>query len=400
MSYRPISPPAVFELQCLSQQHSQLQTLSRQQSKPFELLYPHSLPSPARIPSPDSCPSSSPRLPPLYFPNPCESQNVKITCQQNQQIPHAATNSAAAAQAYKQLSVLAAAASLAQGPVMSSSAVILPMVDKRSFETFYGFIKERNDAVALVEACVAGVLKPLKMVPADAKLRSGSVLVFAESSGITRWRDGENWSPSRIHGSFLLYREVQPKTMDKVPFLAQYQKSRFGTTSFRPKTQPVQHGFAKRTVSIVGSDGNRYRVISYFFPKDVTHLCGQDDESCLAESVPVAAAFTADRRCAIPGVNLKTPSEDVELARFSSSSSSSSSCASSSSPTTSASAASSPTSSVVVVLPSSPSAQSSRKRTFSETEPLPSSKSARVDHSCNSTPASSPPPCSIQFLIS
>ncbi|KAI8829354.1 gluconate transport inducer 1/Pac2 [Chytriomyces cf. hyalinus JEL632] len=80
------------------------------------------------------------------------------------------------------------------------------MVDKRSFETFYGFIKERSDAVALVEACVAGALKPLKMVPADAKLRSGSVLVFAESSGMTRWRDGENWSPSRIHGSFLLYR--------------------------------------------------------------------------------------------------------------------------------------------------------------------------------------------------
>ncbi|KAJ3376422.1 hypothetical protein HDU80_004068, partial [Chytriomyces hyalinus] len=205
MSYRPISPPAVFELQCLSQQHSQIQTLSRQQSKPFELpLYTHSLPSPARIPSPDSCPSSSPTLPPLYFRNPCESQNVKITCKQNQQIPPTpATNSA---QAYKQLSALAAAASLAQRPVISSSTVVLPMVDKRSFETFYGFIKERNDAVALVEACVAGVLKPLKMVPADAKLRSGSVLVFAESSGITRWRDGENWSPSRIHGSFLLYR--------------------------------------------------------------------------------------------------------------------------------------------------------------------------------------------------
>ncbi|TPX51947.1 hypothetical protein CcCBS67573_g09977 [Chytriomyces confervae] len=389
MSYRPISPPAVFELQCLSQPHSQAQSFSRQQSKPFELLYTHSLPSPARIPSPDSCPSSSPTLPPLYFRNPCESQNVKITCQQNQQIPsspisHAATT-AAAAHAYKQLSALAAV-SLAQGPVISSSAVVLPMVDKRSFETFYGFIKERNDAVALVEACVAGVLKPLKMVPADAKLRSGSVLVFAESSGITRWRDGENWSPSRIHGSFLLYREVQPKTMDKVPFLAQYQKSRFGTTSFRPKTQPVQHGFAKRTVSIVGSDGNRYRVISYFFPKDVTHLCGEDDESGLAESE--SAAGFRDRRCAIKGVNLKTPSEDVELARFSSSSL----CAS----PASASAASSPASSVV--LPSSPSVQRSRKRTY-EAEALPSSKSARVDHSSTSTPAS-PPPCSIQFLIS
>ncbi|KAJ3217923.1 hypothetical protein HDU81_000710 [Chytriomyces hyalinus] len=387
MSYRPISPPAVFELQCLSQQ--QLSQTQLQQSKPSHQ-YPHSLPSPARIPSPDSCPSSSPRLAPLYFRNPCESQrNVKITCsQQNHQIPTTPISRAATTTttgAYQQLSVLAAAVSLAQGPVISSS-VVLPMVDKRSFETFYGFIKERSDAVALVEACVAGVLKPLKMVPADAKLRSGSVLVFAESSGMTRWRDGENWSPSRIHGSFLLYREVQPKTMDKVPFLAQYQKSRFGTTSFRPKTQPVQHGFAKRTVSIVGSDGNRYRVISYFFPKDVTHLCGEDDESCLAESVSAAGGLR-DRRCAIPGVNLKTPSEDAELARFSSSSPS---CAS----PTSASAASSPASSAVV-LPSSPPMQS-RKRVC-ESDALSSNKSPRLTSA--STPAS-PPPCSIQFLIS
>ncbi|KAJ3059876.1 hypothetical protein HDU98_004106, partial [Podochytrium sp. JEL0797] len=115
------------------------------------------------------------------------------------------------------------------------------------------------------------------MVPADAKLRSGSVIVFAESNAntqMTRWRDGESWSPSRIHGSFLLYREVE-STKGKKSSTPLPQKCRFSTTSFRANTRPVQDGFAKRTVTVIGSDQRKYRVISYFFPCDVAHHYGE-----------------------------------------------------------------------------------------------------------------------------
>ncbi|RKP07221.1 gluconate transport inducer 1/Pac2 [Thamnocephalis sphaerospora] len=44
------------------------------------------------------------------------------------------------------------------------------------------------------------------------RLRPGAVYVFdQEASRIHRWTDGRNWSPSRINGNFLVYREVECK---------------------------------------------------------------------------------------------------------------------------------------------------------------------------------------------
>ncbi|KAI8614954.1 Gti1/Pac2 family-domain-containing protein [Chytriomyces sp. MP71] len=252
----------------------------------------------------------------------------------------------------------------------------VPSGERRNFETFYGHVRERHDAMLLVEACVAGVLKPLKMVPAAAALRSGSVLVFAESPALTRWRDGSSWSPSRIHGAFLLYREVEAKNAEQIPFLAEYQKARFSTTSFRPKTQPVLHGFAKTTISVTGSDGNRYRVISYFFPGDVAHLYGDD-------MVTFCSPSASDKRCVFPALgSLRTPSESQELTRFTSA----------------------VTLLEIPLLPPTPPASKKRGHSGDDSD-SESSKSSRgrvevgVLSPAMSQPTS-PPPCSIQFLIS
>ncbi|KAH6706235.1 Gti1/Pac2 family-domain-containing protein [Leptodontidium sp. MPI-SDFR-AT-0119] len=41
-------------------------------------------------------------------------------------------------------------------------------------------------------------------------IKSGNVFVYEEdSSGIKRWTDGVPWSPSRILGDFLVYRELE-----------------------------------------------------------------------------------------------------------------------------------------------------------------------------------------------
>ncbi|TPX58907.1 hypothetical protein CcCBS67573_g09124 [Chytriomyces confervae] len=144
-------------------------------------------------------------------------------------------------------------------------------------ETFYGFIKDTLDASLLIESCIAGTHAPVKDIPFGFNtlpLRSGSVVVFAESSAQSlrmRWRDGWAWSSSRIHGAFLLYREVEPSTSRTIH--PQIETSQlFTQAAAKPNTKLIPNGMAKRTITLRGSDGNRYRVISYFYPNDVEYL--------------------------------------------------------------------------------------------------------------------------------
>ncbi|KAJ3232345.1 hypothetical protein HDU78_007199 [Chytriomyces hyalinus] len=171
---------------------------------------------------------------------------------------------------------------------------------RRFTETFRGFIKDPVDAQLCIEACIDGLLQPLNMVPmslSDLQIRSGTVLVFAENSNLgqmVRWRDGCRWSASRLQGPFLLYREVESATTASTNTETE-RDIRFVNTVVRGKTRFVANGLAKRTLTLSGSDGNRYRVISYFYPCHVQHLYGD----------PVANSS-----------GLLTPSSMPEYARF------------------------------------------------------------------------------------
>ncbi|TPX68835.1 hypothetical protein CcCBS67573_g07029 [Chytriomyces confervae] len=164
-------------------------------------------------------------------------------------------------------------------------------------ETFRGYVKDTADAHALIEACIAGILRPLNTAPeslSHLRIRSGTCLVFgddqskhADGKGHTaRWRDGGRWSRSRLQGPFLLYREVE-STKNCAPAEDTYSKflltvasteaeqcTRFRNTVLRPQTRFVPNGLAKRTITLTGSNGLRYRVISYFYPPSVAHLYG------------------------------------------------------------------------------------------------------------------------------
>jgi len=79
--------------------------------------------------------------------------------------------------------------------------------------TFRGYIATTMDALVLFEACLCGRLSHVPRRPHDRErsslIRSGHVFIYEEhSSGIKRWTDGVPWSPSRILGNFLLYREL------------------------------------------------------------------------------------------------------------------------------------------------------------------------------------------------
>lgn len=82
-----------------------------------------------------------------------------------------------------------------------------------SIETFFGAIESTADALRVFELCRQGKLGRVRRRFHDAErrqIRSGSVFVFDEAeSGIRRWTDGRLWSPSRIHGNFLVYRELE-----------------------------------------------------------------------------------------------------------------------------------------------------------------------------------------------
>lgn len=90
--------------------------------------------------------------------------------------------------------------------VNSTAAVLEP--------TFTGYVATTHDALILFEACLTGVLHHVPRRPHDRErshlVRSGSVFIYEEnSSGIKRWTDGVTWSPSRILGNFLVYRELE-----------------------------------------------------------------------------------------------------------------------------------------------------------------------------------------------
>jgi hypothetical protein len=89
---------------------------------------------------------------------------------------------------------------------MSSSSSLSP--------TFFGHIASTQDALLLFEACLNGTLNHVARRPHDRErpnlIKSGNVFIYEEhSSGIKRWTDGVPWSPSRILGNFLVYRELE-----------------------------------------------------------------------------------------------------------------------------------------------------------------------------------------------
>ncbi len=107
--------------------------------------------------------------------------------------------------------------------------------------TYYGFIGSTLDALILFEACIAGQVKQVSRRPRDRErervIKSGKVLIYEENtSGIKRWSDGISWSPSRILGNFLVYRQlakaVGPAKKKKV-----IKKSKVGPTGISKNNQ-------------------------------------------------------------------------------------------------------------------------------------------------------------------
>jgi hypothetical protein len=78
---------------------------------------------------------------------------------------------------------------------------------------FTGFVRDSMDGLVLFEACLSGELPYTSRRPKDHErsqlIKSGNIFIYNENAcGIKRWTDGVVWSPSRISGNFLIYREL------------------------------------------------------------------------------------------------------------------------------------------------------------------------------------------------
>ena len=79
--------------------------------------------------------------------------------------------------------------------------------------TWFGHVTTAREALILFEACLNGALHHVPRRPhyreRDSLIKSGCVFIYEENaSGIKRWTDGIPWSPSRVLGNFLVYREL------------------------------------------------------------------------------------------------------------------------------------------------------------------------------------------------
>ncbi|KAF9190888.1 hypothetical protein BGZ50_009766 [Haplosporangium sp. Z 11] len=84
-------------------------------------------------------------------------------------------------------------------------------------------------------------------------VRSGSVYCFDErEAGMRRWTDGKSWSPSRVTGSFLTYRELDDT-----------HGNHNGKNVYRP------NGLLKQSFSITTSENQKLHLISYYTNDDV-----------------------------------------------------------------------------------------------------------------------------------
>ncbi|KAJ7780822.1 Gti1/Pac2 family-domain-containing protein [Mycena maculata] len=158
---------------------------------------------------------------------------------------------------------------------------------------FYGAVETTMNALRLIHAARQGVIPRITRRLNDAErrtmIKSGAVFVFSvEESGIKRWTDGLLWSPSRIVGNFLVYREINERTNSRgshkklyptdkpsramsvrarslaqlrnaLTDIAALQASEHGT--FKP------NGLMKKTITVT-IEGSDLHLISYYTSSD------------------------------------------------------------------------------------------------------------------------------------
>ncbi|KAB5558682.1 Gti1/Pac2 family-domain-containing protein [Coniochaeta sp. 2T2.1] len=130
--------------------------------------------------------------------------------------------------------------------------------------TYVGFVRTAKDACLLLEMLLSGRLPHVQRRPHEREraeiVKSGNVFIYEESiSGVRRWTDGVNWSPSRILGNFLIYREVKqgyPGEGGKKTAIKKKPKPSPVTNGGIKKRSPEANGLYNHAAVLAASQGS------------------------------------------------------------------------------------------------------------------------------------------------
>ncbi|KAJ3364156.1 hypothetical protein GGF32_002536 [Allomyces javanicus] len=161
-------------------------------------------------------------------------------------------------------------------------------------ESYIGHLETVHDVLLVVEACRRNLLPRVTRRLSErqrAAIRAGAVYVWRDhEAGIKRWTDGRTWSPSRVYGSFLVYRECVPRAQLAQLVAAgqteQVKKGHRGEYCYLPQ------GLVKKTISVGLASGLVFHVVAY------TNDEATDDQSGNALVSPTADPFFATNRIA------------------------------------------------------------------------------------------------------
>jgi len=157
--------------------------------------------------------------------------------------------------------------------------------------TFHGYVASTQDVLLIFEACRRGMLPKIHRRLQEKErglIQSGTIFVFDEhDSGIKRWTDGYTWSPSRILGNFLIYREVYKKPDGRKGSSASITDVMDDITDYTPVRRISKRkgerrlvgslsesygykddGLIKKSMSIK-INGISQHLISYYYPEEV-----------------------------------------------------------------------------------------------------------------------------------
>ena len=111
--------------------------------------------------------------------------------------------------------------------------------------------------------------------------------MISPNTGIRRWTDGYNWSPSRILGNFLIYREVHKKSDGQKSSSASITDVQDDITDYTPVKRISKRKGEKRLVGSLSEsygykddglikksmsikiNGSSQHLISYYYPHEV-----------------------------------------------------------------------------------------------------------------------------------
>ncbi|KAL1923285.1 uncharacterized protein VTP21DRAFT_8265 [Calcarisporiella thermophila] len=163
-------------------------------------------------------------------------------------------------------------------------------------ETYFGHIKTTQDALLIFEACRMGMLPRAQKRLSEKErgaVRSGAVFVWDEKeASMRRWTDGRHWSPSRVSGNFLSYRELEAKRRDTEDN---------SICPARPTFAFKADGLIKQSYSVNTVDNRRLHLICYYSRKDVlNHRLPVPTKDERLSSITVPVGYYLDSTGAAP----------------------------------------------------------------------------------------------------